>query len=185
MRKLIPIEGEVWLPVVGYEQYYLISDHGRLFSLIQNRPLKTTPNVHGYIGTSLNITKTRKSAMVHRLVAMAFIPNPDNKKEVNHIDANKQNNAVSNLEWVTPKENVAHMWRTGLNSIHKMRKAIDASKLVKCRIVLDSQNGVYYESISEVVTWTLNVFEVEELCVVSIVVGFAVIVDTYVMTLFN
>jgi hypothetical protein len=153
MRKLIPIEGEVWLPVVGYEQYYLISDHGRLFSLIQNRPLKTTANVRGYIGTSLNIIKTRKSAMVHRLVAIAFIPNPDNKKEVNHIDGNKLNNHISNLEWVTPKENVEHMWRTGLNSLEKMRKAIDASKLVRGMIILDSQTGVYYDTIIQASKW--------------------------------
>ena len=81
-------------------------------------------NTDGYF--CLRVKPCGKIYKVHRIVAMAFIPNPENKPQVNHIDGNKQNNHISNLEWVTAKENVNHAWKTGLskplfgkNSKHK------------------------------------------------------------------
>ena len=69
-------------------------------------------NSDGYL--CLRVKPCGKIYKVHRLVAMAFIPNPDNKPQVNHIDGNKTNNNISNLEWVTAKENVRHAWEHGL-----------------------------------------------------------------------
>lgn len=70
----------------------------------------------------VRIDRKEKRVKIHRLVAEAFIPNPENKPEVNHIDGNKQNNKVSNLEWVTSKENSQHAWDIGLSVVTEKRK---------------------------------------------------------------
>ncbi len=66
--------------------------------------------------------KKGKSIPFHRIVAKAFIPNPENKPEVNHIDGNTMNNKVTNLEWVTRSENIQHAWDTGLCVIYRKSK---------------------------------------------------------------
>ncbi len=81
-----------------------------------SRPAHIT-YTNGYqIVSYMNRSNKEKIAYVHRLVAQAFVPNPDHKPQVNHIDGNKENNAASNLEWVTPKENINHAYRIGLIS---------------------------------------------------------------------
>ena len=75
--------------------------------------MKTWDN-HGYQAVELCVDNHRYTVGVHRLVALAFIPNPDNKPEVNHKDRNRSNNNVDNLEWVTASENVAHAYRNGV-----------------------------------------------------------------------
>ena len=105
---------EIWENVQGYEGLYLISNLGRLLSaprngtktywhLIAPHKLKT-----GYVQYQLCKNDTRKEYKAHRLVAMAFLPNPENKREVNHIDGNPGNNTVDNLEWATTSENQIH-----------------------------------------------------------------------------
>ena len=71
-------------------------------------------NRHGYYTVGIKINGKSKSIIVHRLIAKAFIPNPDNKPQVNHIDGNKLNNSAVNLEWVTNKENSEHAIFNGL-----------------------------------------------------------------------
>ena len=104
---------EVYAPINGYDNY-LISNKGRIISLKTNcnKPLFKEKITHydkdGYKKVTLSKKHKYKVCSVHRLVAQAFIPNPDNKPQVNHIDEDKTNNHVSNLEWVTCKENVNH-----------------------------------------------------------------------------
>lgn len=116
---------EVWKDIAGYEGLYQISNFGNVKSFYmwninkyikrkQPKILKLTENEHGYYRVSLIKNKKRKHKRVHRLVAEAFIPNIENKPQVNHIDGNKQNNCVDNLEWATRDENMKHAWRTGL-----------------------------------------------------------------------
>lgn len=107
-----------WLDVVGYEKTYMISNTGLLKSLKRNtaheRIMKPQIDKGGYVYFNLTKDGIRKSKKAHRLVAEAFIPNPDNKYSVNHINGNKQDNRVENLEWATMAEQASHAVETGL-----------------------------------------------------------------------
>lgn len=104
-NRMNAIEGEVWKPVVGYESRYLVSNMGRVFSLIKDKILKQIETPYGYLVVNLYDGNKMKQVKVHRVVAMAFIPNPDCLPQVNHKDENKRNNNVDNLEWCTAKYN--------------------------------------------------------------------------------
>lgn len=108
---------EVWKDIEGYEGIYQISNLGAVKSLARvdakgnnrvEKILKGIPTSDGYLRVHLCINTKRIKKPIHRLVAETFIPNPDNKPQVNHIDEDKTNNTLDNLEWVTAKENVNH-----------------------------------------------------------------------------
>ena len=103
---------ETWKEVPETNGEYFISNYGSVLSLKWNKRkiLKNTITHYGYYQVVLN----GKPYRVHRLVAIAFINNTDNKKDVNHIDGNKLNNHVSNLEWCSNKENNIHKYKTGI-----------------------------------------------------------------------
>ena len=102
-----------WKPVVDNPNYE-VSDTGRIRRVGVSKDHSVTCDKHGYLNTQLYINGKRQHKKVSRVVAEAFIPNPNGKPEVNHIDGNKLNNNVSNLEWVTKLENCAHAWKNGL-----------------------------------------------------------------------
>lgn len=110
MQQEIIFDEEVWKPVAFYEKNYAISSLGQVRSFkhgkTKNLVLKKKRN--GYLFVALCKKGVIKYHHVHRLVAMEFVPNPGNKAQVNHIDLNKQNNRVDNLEWVTHTENQIH-----------------------------------------------------------------------------
>lgn len=133
---------EEWKDIEGYEGLYQVSNLGRVKRskgkyMKSERILMLFINTPGYLQVMLCKNNKCKKFTVHRLVANAFIPNPENKPQVNHIDEDKTNNKVSNLEWVTAKENVNHGTRNERSS--KKIKAIDIA------------NGEWndYKSISE------------------------------------
>lgn len=97
---------EIWKPVVGLEEYFEISNLGRLKR--KDRILKAT-NDRGYLKIKLSVNGKRYLRYIHRLVAEAFIPNPNNYKEVNHKDSNPENNRVDNLEWCDRRYNLDYM----------------------------------------------------------------------------
>lgn len=106
---------EKWRDIPGYEGFYQVSDLGNVRSIRFNkiRNMKSWDS-HGYRAVELCMNNNRYTVGIHRLVALTFIPNPENKPEVNHKDRNKSNNNVENLEWVTQSENVAHAYRHGV-----------------------------------------------------------------------
>ena len=111
-----------YIEIDGEQTAYSVDVLGRIYSDISGRYLKPFPNPQGYMLIDIHHNKKYYTRQVHRLVAMAFIPNPDGLETVNHKDGDKSNNAVSNLEWMTRLDNVRHAWRTGLA---KARYGID------------------------------------------------------------
>lgn len=117
---------EIWKDIEGYEGLYQISNFGRVKSLpkkngnsYQEERILKPKNNQGYMQVNLYKNKKCKSIVIHRMVAKAFIKNEYNKREVNHIDGNKANNRVDNLEWCTPSENQKHAYRIGLKGRRK------------------------------------------------------------------
>lgn len=133
------LAGEIWKAIPG--TIYQISNKGRVRAKEKNYDHKNatfsnflllTPS---YNGNYLFIKNNKRVGYVHRLVAKAFVPNPNHYSVVNHLDGNKLNNAAENLEWTTPKGNVLHALKTGL--------APSGIKSVKSSFDLDDLNEIY------------------------------------------
>jgi hypothetical protein len=134
---------EVWNPVVGYEERYMVSNFGQVKSLLRkdkrNRntiPEKILTPQLDYTGYCRVIFDDHKRYLVHRLVAIAFIPNPENKPQVNHKNGNKLDNVLTNLEWVTRSENSKHAFRTGLQKPTRICKITESDvRLIRAYII--------------------------------------------------
>ena len=106
---------EIWKDIEGYEGEYQISNYSRVKSFKWGFPKILKPELCGvYLAVHLLLNGKPQHFSVHVLAARAFIPNPENKPLVNHVDGNKLNCHISNLQWVTPAENLEHAIRTGL-----------------------------------------------------------------------
>ncbi len=109
---------EIWKPIKGYEGLYEVSNYGNVRSCVQTvhrrigilKPHKK----NGYLAITLYKNKNYKHFYIHRVVAEHFIPNSKHLKEVNHIDCDKENNYVENLEWCNRKYNLKHSYDNGL-----------------------------------------------------------------------
>ena len=137
---------EVWKDINGYEGLYQVSNLGRVKSLmfINNVAKKHREKIlfmstrSGYYTVNLCKDTKRVSKQVHRLVAEAFIPNPLNKKVVNHIDFNRKNNIVTNLEWNTQKENV--LWSNVRMRKHRLKPMTNTNERY---IIYRKSNNTY------------------------------------------
>ena len=141
---------EVWRDVPGYEGLYQVSSLGRIMRGGRIRKLKK--DYGGYMVVSLCKKAVQKDGKVRRLVALAFIPNPEHKRVVNHIDGDKQNNRVENLEWATHSENISHANKTGLRTVtDAQRKAASFTGKKTCdknrprKAVFCSKDGIKHE----------------------------------------
>lgn len=104
---------EEWKDIPGYDGEYRVSNLGRVISVKSGCVLKPMDEGHGYLIVHLWRERKKKAARVHRLVAEAFVPNPEGKPQVNHMDCNRKNNMAGNLEWCTARENREHSVRMG------------------------------------------------------------------------
>ena len=126
---------EIWKDIEGYKGFYRISNLGRVKSLkrlvkrndgtvqkVREHILRLHIKDNGYCQVELRKNSKGKHLLVHRLVAEAFLSNPQNKEQVNHKDGNKLNNNVNNLEWVTCSENAVHAFSHNLRTVNKTYK---------------------------------------------------------------
>lgn len=120
---------EIWTDIFGFDGKYQISNFGNIKSVRRERYSQQTRN--GYKIVTLFNGKHKRTVLVHRLVALHFIPNPGFLEEVNHIDGNKSNNKVTNLEWCTHSKNILHAVKTGLQVPHNARPVICIDKYGK------------------------------------------------------
>lgn len=136
---------EIWKDIRGYEGFYLVSNHGNIKSIKRNIILKSSNNKKGYLQVILGYKGKTKAFRVHRLVAENFIENVDKKSQVNHIDGNKHNNRVDNLEWCTNSENQKHAFKYNLQNnkgiLNPNCKKINQYSL--SGVLLKTWNGFY------------------------------------------
>ena len=156
--------------IIGYEGDYIISNSGNVVSVSRPqsrmvRILKGEVDDRGYKRVRLSRGSKTKKYQIHRLVAIAFIPNPSNKPCVNHIDGNPSNNNVTNLEWCTNSENMKHAFKTGLQSLKGEKNT--QSKLTKPDVLQIKEllsKGELHKNIA-------TVFNVSRRCITDINIG--------------
>lgn len=107
---------KIWKDVVGFENYYLVSNFGEIVRTTKGRLVKAWVENNGYVRVGLSLGGVRSTLTVHSIVAAAFIGPRPKGLDINHIDGNKLNNCCINLEYKTRKENVEHAYQTGLST---------------------------------------------------------------------
>ena len=133
---------------------YLVTVDGKVFSLHSMRFLTLHKNDNGYLRVKID----GKLCYMHRLVSKTYLPNPENKATVNHMDGDKYNNMLCNLEWATSSENMKHACDTGLKPVSELMR--ETGRLMQtnlrkgynpdaAKLVLDIETGIYYESATE------------------------------------
>lgn len=155
-------DNETWKDIAGYEGIYQISNLGRIMScerdvkcgpggkgikhLYSHLMYPATSKKTGYVEVALSFNHKMSYKLIHRLVAEAFIPNPDNLPQVNHKDGNKQNNQACNLEWVSCSDNIKHAVSSGLTRTGQLWN--DSHK-TNCKSVKCIETGKVYLSMYE------------------------------------
>jgi hypothetical protein len=134
-----------WRDTYIYGEQYQVSNTGIVRNKLTGKILKPQKDGKGYLRVSLSKNNVQVTIKVHRAVAMAFIPNPDNLPQVNHKDTNKENNTVSNLEWISNYDNMQHAIKNGLTN------HVDNSGRKKRPVIRISSNGenVKFGSLAE------------------------------------
>lgn len=154
---------DIWKPLLFCDGKYQVSRFGKVKSVytlsrygvlrVTGTILKTTVNRRGYEKVKLSWIKDgvfiKKTMAVHRLVATAFHPNPDNKPQVNHKDLNQLNNDYRNLEWATAKENTNHAQLNGRMAIAVKKEKTGFNYELKCKKIYNINSGAIYKNAQE------------------------------------
>lgn len=163
-KSLADIEGEIWKPVEGFESRYLVSNKGRVKSLGSSHNTGHNIVLHhekirsisldsdGYCFLNFSVKNKSFPQKVHRLVAKAFVPNPNNLETVNHIDFNRTNNSAENLSWESERDNYYYSVKSGRmknngRNLPEMSRQLFSKKVVKLN--LDGSFVAEYNSINE------------------------------------
>lgn len=132
---------ETWKDILGYEGFYKISSIGRVYICRTNK-IKASHSRNTYLSVLLSKNAITKNFTIHRLVAVAFLPNPLNKAQVNHINGIKTDNRVENLEWSTSLENIRHSIENNLKNVavgSRCRAAkLNDSDVIKIRSIAEN-----------------------------------------------
>ena len=142
----------MWKEILGYEGRYEVNTLGQVKATKSGKVLAPQLGSNGYykVGLRKQVGGTKKREILHRLVATTFIPNPHNKPQVNHIDGNKLNNNVCNLEWVTASENSQHAFDTELSKAHYKNVAKKFGKTSAyhyVELLNSSKDGLVYRTV--------------------------------------
>lgn len=153
-------EVEIWKPIPEYEGYYEASSLGRIRSVNREitrndgkvkkwgSAIKKPYPFKGYLSVRLCKNHEGKNFLVHRLVALAFLSNPNNLPEINHKNGIREDNSVENLEWISRIDNQRHSWHVlGRKVSDKLKSSFEHTKRKKYKTVLNIETGIYYDSI--------------------------------------
>ena len=144
---------EIWKDIPGYEGLYQVSNLGRVRRVDSGRILKPQKCTAGYLKISLSKKSIEKQFLVHRIVAKVFIQNQFYKPQVNHIDGDKTNNCVNNLEWCNNQENNIHSFRelgrksNGWKKFARKVMCVETNKKYESVTIAANTVGVTHESI--------------------------------------
>ena len=154
---------EEWRDVIGFEGFYQVSNYGGIRSvnhfsrnntnggkrMVPGKVIKPYRAGAGYAYVTLSKNEKRHKVAVHRIVAETFIPNYDNLDEVNHIDGDKANNSVENLEWVSHKDNIIHMVKNGLTRKATPVMCVETGMIYASLCEAEKGTGVYRRGIKK------------------------------------